>query len=251
MTVQHIVAVCVLHLAQAHAVMGVRVLAKLNALITAPLHVELLVQDLVVVHARVLAEVHVKEVVMDVVVLILGHVVVHALVLARIHVKTDVVVVVTLVQTLVRGVVGAALGAAVGAAKEPVVSHAVGDVMVAVRAAVKELVPDLVLQTTAVLLVVIQEQQFKKGKFMVVKISPEHSDYVEKLFFEYNALKDLIVYMSKDSDVREEDKDYYLEKLGTMYSKLELAKEQVVAKYAPDSYKTYKFLFPECSIQFD
>ena len=86
---------------------------------------------------------------------------------------------------------------------------------------------------------------------MVVKISPEHSDYVEKLFFEYNALKDLIVYMSKDSDVREEDKDYYLEKLGTMYSKLELAKEQVVAHYAPDSYKTYKFLFPECSIQFD
>ena len=188
---------------------------------------------------------------MDVVVLVLGHVVVHALVLARIHVKTDVVVVVTLVQTLVRGVVGAALGAAVGVAKEPVVSHAVEDVMVAVRAAVKELVPDLVLQTTAVLLVVIQEQQFKKGKFMVVKISQEHSDYVEKLFFEYNALKDLIVYMSKDSDVREEDKDYYLEKLGTMYSKLELAKEQVVAKYAPDSYKTYKFLFPECSIQFD
>lgn len=86
---------------------------------------------------------------------------------------------------------------------------------------------------------------------MVVKISPEHSDYVEKLFFEYNALKDLIVYMSKDSDVREEDKDYYLEKLGTMYSKLELAKEQVVSKYAPDSYKTYKFLFSECSIQFD
>ena len=145
----------------------------------------------------------------------------------------------------------AAVEAAVGAAKEPVISHAVGDVMVAVRAAVKELVADLVLQTTAVLLVVIQEQQFKKGKFMVVKISPEHSDYVEKLFFEYNALKDLIVYMSKDSDVREEDKDYYLEKLGTMYSKLELAKEQVVAKYAPDSYKTYKFLFPECSIQFD
>lgn len=86
---------------------------------------------------------------------------------------------------------------------------------------------------------------------MVVKISPEKSDYVEKLFFEYNALKDLIVYMSKDPDVREEDKDYYLEKLGTMYSKLELAKEQVVAQYAPDSYKTYKFLFHECSIQFD
>ena len=202
--------------------MGVQVLAKLYALITAPLHVKLLVQDLVVVHALVLAEV---------------------------HVAADVMVVVALVQTLVRGVVGAAVEAAVGAAKEPVISHAVGDVMVAVRAAVKELV--LVVQTAAVLLVVIQEQQFKKGKFMVVKISPEHSDYVEKLFFEYNALKDLIVYMSKDSDVREEDKDYYLEKLGTMYSKLELAKEQVVAKYAPDSYKTYKFLFPECSIQFD
>ena len=230
--------------------MGVQVLAKLNALITAPLHVKLLVQDLVRVHALVLAGIHVKEVVMDVVVLVLGHVVVHALVLARIHVNADVVVVVTLVQTRVRGVVGAAVGAAAGA-KEPVISHATLDVMVAVRAAVKELVPDLVLQTTAVLLVVIQEQQFKKGKFMVVKISPEHSDYVEKLFFEYNALKDLIVYMSKDSDVREEDKDYYLEKLGTMYSKLELAKEQVVAKYAPDSYKTYKFLFSECSIQFD
>lgn len=250
MTVQHIVAVCVLHLAQAHAVMGVQVLAKLNALITAPLHVKLLVQDLVVVHVLVLAGIHVRVDVMVVVALVKEHVVVHALVLARIHVKADVVVVVTLVQTLVRGVVGAAVGAAAGA-KEPVISHARMDVMVAVRAAVKELVPDLVLQTTAVLLVVIQEQQFKKGKFMVVKISPEHSDYVEKLFFEYNALKDLIVYMSKDSDVREEDKDYYLEKLGTMYSKLELAKEQVVAKYAPDSYKTYKFLFPECSIQFD
>lgn len=154
------------------------------------------------------------------------------------------------VKAHVRGVVGAAVGAAVGA-KEPVISHALGDVMVAARAAVKELVKEIVHLITAVLLVVIQEQQFKKGKFMVVKISSAHSDYVEKLFFEYNALKDLIVYMSKDSDVREEDKDYYLEKLGTMYSKLELAKEQVVSKYAPDSYKTYKFLFPECSIQFD
>ena len=230
--------------------MGVQVLAKLYALITAPLHVELLVRDLVVVHALVLAEAHVKEVVMAVVVLVKEHVrdvVEHAPAAASKGVVAHVLV---LVKEHVRAALGAAVGAAVGA-KEPVISHAVGDVMVAVRAAVKELVPDLVLQTTAVLLVVIQEQQFKKGKFMVVKISPEHSDYVEKLFFEYNALKDLIVYMSKDSDVREEDKDYYLEKLGTMYSKLELAKEQVVAKYAPDSYKTYKFLFPECSIQFD
>ena len=230
--------------------MGVQVLAKLYALITAPLHVELLVRDLVVVHALVLAEAHVKEVVMAVVVLVKEHVrdvVEHAPAAASKDVVAHVLV---LVKEHVRAALGAAVGAAVGA-KEPVISHAVGDVMVAVRAAVKELVPDLVLQTTAVLLVVIQEQQFKKGKFMVVKISPEHSDYVEKLFFEYNALKDLIVYMSKDSDVREEDKDYYLEKLGTMYSKLELAKEQVVAKYAPDSYKTYKFLFPECSIQFD
>ena len=231
--------------------MGVQVLVKLYALITAPLHVELLVQDLVVVHALVLAEVHVKEVVIAVVVLVKEHVLEHVLEHVVDRVTADAVVGVAVVQTLVLGVVGAALGAALGAAKEPVISHAVEDVMVAVRAAVKELVPNLVLQTTAVLLVVIQEQQFKKGKFMVVKISPEHSDYVEKLFFEYNALKDLIVYMSKDSDVREEDKDYYLEKLGTMYSKLELAKEQVVAKYAPDSYKTYKFLFPECSIQFD
>lgn len=230
--------------------MGVQVLAKLNARITAPLHVKLLVQDLVVVHALVLAEVHVKEVVMAVVALVKEHVVGVA-VLAQV----DAVVVVTHVLVDVKEhvklhVMGAAVEAAVGV-KEPVISHALEDVMVAVRAAVKELVPDLVLQTTAVLLVVIQEQQFKKGKFMVVKISSEHSDYVEKLFFEYNALKDLIVYMSKDSDVREEDKDYYLEKLGTMYSKLELAKEQVVAQYAPDSYKTYKFLFPECSIQFD
>lgn len=250
MTVQHIVVVCVLHLAQEHAVMGVQVLAKLYALITAPLHVKLLVQDLVVVHALVLAEAHVKEVVMAVVVLVKEHVrdvVEHAPAAASKGVVAHVLV---LVKEHVRAALGAAVGAAVGA-QEPVISHAVGDVMVAVRAAVKELVPDLVLQTTAVLLVVIQEQQFKKGKFMVVKISQEHSDYVEKLFFEYNALKDLIVYMSKDSDVREEDKDYYLEKLGTMYSKLELAKEQVVAKYAPDSYKTYKFLFPECSIQFD
>lgn len=249
MTVQHIVAVCVLHLAQAHAVMGVRVLAKLNALITAPLHVKLLVQDLVGVHALVLARIHVKADVMVVVVLV------KAPVRARVveHVPedapADVVAVPVNVKAHVRGVVGAALTAALRAALEPVGSHAVMGVMVAVRTAVKELV--LVVQTAAVLLVVIQEQQFKKGKFMVVKISPEHSDYVEKLFFEYNALKDLIVYMSKDSDVREEDKDYYLEKLGTMYSKLELAKEQVVAKYAPDSYKTYKFLFPECSIQFD
>ena len=249
MTVQHIVAVCVLHLAQAHAVMVVRVLAKLDALITAPLHVKLLVQDLVVVHALVLAQLHVRVAVMAVVVLVLGHVV-GVLVLAQVDAAVVVTHVAVDVKEHVRAAVGAAVEAAVGA-KEPVISHAVGDVMVAVRAAVKELVPDLVLQTTAVLLVVIQEQQFKKGKFMVVKISPEHSDYVEKLFFEYNALKDLIVYMSKDSDVREEDKDYYLEKLGTMYSKLELAKEQVVAKYAPDSYKTYKFLFPECSIQFD
>ena len=230
--------------------MGVQVLAKLYALITAPLHVKLLVQDLVVVHALVLAEVHVKADVMAVVELVKEHVLENVLEHVVDRVTADVVVVVVLVKEHVRAALGAAVGAAVGA-KEPVVVHALGDVMVAVRAAVKELVPDLVLQTTAVLLVVIQEQQFKKGKFMVVKISPEHSDYVEKLFFEYNALKDLIVYMSKDSDVREEDKDYYLEKLGTMYSKLELAKEQVVAKYAPDSYKTYKFLFPECSIQFD
>ena len=250
MTVQHIVAVCVLHLAQAHAVMGVQVLAKLNALITAPLHVKLLVQDLVKVHALVLAEVHVKVDVVVVLVLVKEPVRGRVVEDAPADAPADVVVVLVLVQAHVRAALGAAVGAAVGA-KEPVITHALGDVMVAVRAAVKELVKEIVHLITAVLLVVIQEQQFKKGKFMVVKISSEHSDYVEKLFFEYNALKDLIVYMSKDSDVREEDKDYYLKKLGTMYSKLELAKEQVVSKYAPDSYKTYKFLFPECSIQFD
>ena len=219
--------------------MGVQVLAKLYALITAQLHVKLHVQDLVVVPVVVLAEVHVKVAVVIVQVLVAVAVVVVA-VLVAVDVKEHVTI----------HVVGAVVVAAVGA-KEPVILHALGDVMVAARAAVKELVKEIVHLITAVLLVVIQEQQFKKGKFMVVKISSAHSDYVEKLFFEYNALKDLIVYMSKDSDVREEDKDYYLEKLGTMYSKLELAKEQVVSKYAPDSYKTYKFLFPECSIQFD
>lgn len=229
--------------------MDVQVLVKLNVPITAQLHVKLHVQDLVVVHALVLAGIHVKVGVMAVVELVKEHVLARVVEHVPEDAPADVVVVLVLVQTLVRGVVGAALIAALRAALEPVGSHAVMGVMVAVRAAVKEHV--LVVQTAAVLLVVIQEQQFKKGKFMVVKISPEKSDYVEKLFFEYNALKDLIVYMSKDPDVREEDKDYYLEKLGTMYSKLELAKEQVVAKYAPDSYKTYKFLFPECSIQFD
>ena len=250
MTVQHIVVVCVLHLAQEHAVMGVQVLAKLYALITAQLHVKLHVQDLVVVPVVVLAEVHVKVAVVIVQVLVAVAVVVVAVLVAVAVVVVAVLVAVDVKEHVTIHVVGAVVVAAVGA-KEPVILHALGDVMVAARAAVKELVKEIVHLITAVLLVVIQEQQFKKGKFMVVKISPEHSDYVEKLFFEYNALKDLIVYMSKDSDVREEDKDYYLEKLGTMYSKLELAKEQVVAKYAPDSYKTYKFLFPECSIQFD
>ena len=230
--------------------MGVQVLAKLYALITAQLHVKLHVQDLVVVPVVVLAEVHVKVAGVIVQVLVAVAVVVVAVLVAVAVVVVAVLVAVDVKEHVTIHVVGAVVVAAVGA-KEPVILHALGDVMVAARAAVKELVKEIVHLITAVLLVVIQEQQFKKGKFMVVKISPEHSDYVEKLFFEYNALKDLIVYMSKDSDVREEDKDYYLEKLGTMYSKLELAKEQVVAKYAPDSYKTYKFLFPECSIQFD
>ena len=230
--------------------MGVQVLAKLYALITAQLHVKLHVQDLVVVPVVVLAEVHVKVAVVIVQVLVAVAVVVVAVLVAVAVVVVAVLVAVDVKEHVTIHVVGAVVVAAVGA-KEPVILHALGDVMVAARAAVKELVKEIVHLITAVLLVVIQEQQFKKGKFMVVKISSAHSDYVEKLFFEYNALKDLIVYMSKDSDVREEDKDYYLEKLGTMYSKLELAKEQVVSKYAPDSYKTYKFLFPECSIQFD
>lgn len=88
----------------------------------------------------------------------------------------------------------------------------------------------------------------------VVSIDMEDSLLVERKFYEYNAGKDNIAFLMKESDINWEILQNYIDVVETRYVELELLKKEIITKYCPSNYinkkYTYEFLFETYEIKF-
>lgn len=64
-----------------------------------------------------------------------------------------------------------------------------------------------------------------------VKISTEDSDYIERLFYEYNASLNIIAFLMSKEEVKEKHLQFYLDSSELKYTELEMAKNKIVNFY--------------------
>ena len=83
-----------------------------------------------------------------------------------------------------------------------------------------------------------------------IKINETVNVYIEALFFEYNALQNILRYLSSQDDVKHEYIDRYFQEAKNKYIELELAKQEVAEQYKPNDMlvKKYTFDFDNCEI---
>lgn len=76
-----------------------------------------------------------------------------------------------------------------------------------------------------------------------VKISEKDSNYIERLFYEYNASLNIIAFLMSKEEVKEKHLQLYLDSSEQKYTELELAKDKVVSNYQtkeiPDNSQYY------------
>lgn len=80
-----------------------------------------------------------------------------------------------------------------------------------------------------------------------INITNEECNYIEKLWYDYNSLLNLITYMSKNG-VGNEEQSYYRHEMSDAYMKLEVAKQKVASKYIDFPYTTYTFNFEDTTL---
>ena len=76
-----------------------------------------------------------------------------------------------------------------------------------------------------------------------IKITEGLSNYVEKLYFEYNALQNILRYLSSQDDVKQEYLNRYFEEAKQKNMELELAKKEISDKYRPKYMHTCRYSF--------
>lgn len=89
----------------------------------------------------------------------------------------------------------------------------------------------------------------------IVKISTENSDYIERLFYEYNASLNILKFLMSQESVKQKHLQLYLDSAEIKNTELEMAKKQVVDIYRSlenipmDS--TYVFDFDKEELKFE
>lgn len=89
----------------------------------------------------------------------------------------------------------------------------------------------------------------------IVKISTENSDYIERLFYEYNASLNILKFLMSQENVKQKHLQLYLDSAEIKNTELEMAKKQVVDIYRSlenipvDS--TYVFDFDKEELKFE
>ena len=73
------------------------------------------------------------------------------------------------------------------------------------------------------------------------------STYIEKLWYDYNALLNLITYMTKNG-VAMSEMEYYKQQLQSSYMALEVGKQKIANKYIDFPYSTYTFNFDNMTL---
>ena len=76
-----------------------------------------------------------------------------------------------------------------------------------------------------------------------VKITEGINNYIEKLFFEYNAIQNILRYLTSQDDVKSEYLDRYFEDAKIKNVELELAKQEVSKQYQPKNMYVHKYTF--------
>lgn len=75
-----------------------------------------------------------------------------------------------------------------------------------------------------------------------IKITTEENNYIEKLWYNYNSLLNLITYMTQNN-VAADQQVYYKDSLQNAFAELEIGKRKIVAKYVDFPYTHYEFNF--------
>ena len=78
---------------------------------------------------------------------------------------------------------------------------------------------------------------------MVITIPQTSSDYVEKLFFEYNATMNILKYLTTQEGVKPEYIAQYTEDAKNKYAELEIAKREISNEYSPYPDKKFNYTF--------
>lgn len=66
-----------------------------------------------------------------------------------------------------------------------------------------------------------------------VKLDGRDSNYVERLYFEYNASLNIIAFLMSKDEVKESHLQRYLDSSELKYTELEMAKSSISVKYKP------------------
>lgn len=66
---------------------------------------------------------------------------------------------------------------------------------------------------------------------------------VERRFFEYNAAKDIIAYLSSRETVLPEHLERFINQAEFRFTELEMVKEQVTKQYKPEGLEEYGYTF--------
>ena len=83
-------------------------------------------------------------------------------------------------------------------------------------------------------------------------ITQADSNYVEKLFYQYNASKDIINFLMSSSTANYEHIQRYIDTAEMRFVELEIAKRTVFEKYIHDAIEKYDytFNFSTCTIEY-
>lgn len=85
-------------------------------------------------------------------------------------------------------------------------------------------------------------------KEIKVRLTHEENNYVERLWYEYNASLNILRYLMSQDDILEKHLQKYLDSSEAKYTELEFAKKEISEHYKPsnisDSYE-YHFNFDE------
>lgn len=83
-----------------------------------------------------------------------------------------------------------------------------------------------------------------------VTISREEINQIERLFFRYNASKDIVAFLMSKNDLNEDALKSYVDTAEQRFIELELMKRNVVAAYGGNPDKDYMFTFENATLTY-
>ena len=80
-------------------------------------------------------------------------------------------------------------------------------------------------------------------KVKTVNIGENASNYIEKLFYEYNASLNILRFLMSQDDVKPENLKIYCDTSEEKYTTLEIGKKEISGRYKPEGINNYNYTF--------